>query len=927
VWFGLLGPLLVQLDDGVPRQLAPRQRVLLAALLQVPGQAVSVQRLSELVWDGQPPPSSAVTLRSYVKRLRDALGPAGQARIVAAGGGYMIDAADDEIDVAQFETRMRAGVSAARTGDWRRALDLLNGALALWRGIALADVPSRELQLAEVPRLQEARLEAISWRIEADLWLGNAGEVVPELRSLIAEFPLRESFYGQLMVALCRSDRRADALAVFRAARRVLVSDVGVEPGPELQRLHARILAGDPELLTAPALAGARTGIRARVVPRQLPSPVPHFAGRAAELRVLDGLASTKTRMVVIDGTPGVGKTALAVHWAHRVTASFPDGQLYLNLNGFGPTGTPMTPMDAVGGMLYALNGNETRIPATLDGRVVLYRSLLAGCRMLIVLDNAKDADQVRPLLPGGAGCMVLVTSRVKLAGLVALEAARVLSLDVLTHAEARELVAARLGAEVAAADPGATGRLIDGCARLPLALAIATALIATSPGQSIAMVAAELADTGHGVDALDAGETTARLRAVLDWSYALLSRPAANMFNLMAEHPGPDITAAAAASLAGTPAAAARATLAELATANLVSEHNGRFAFHDLLRLYAASQLATSSNDGRGEAGLRMLVHYTQTAMAAALAISPARELPALQPPSAGVQPESLTSQDQAVSWLRAEHQVLMRVISYASGTGADDYAWRLPLALTDFLDRAGHWHDWAASQRIALAAAQRLGDMFAQAQAHRYIGRASLQLQRDDDALDELTIALGLRHQLGQPTAEAGIYIDLCRVHERRGHIAEALHAARQALQLYRTTGHRAGEAHALNAVGWQLALLGSYSQALGYCEQSLQLATSLELHVVAAQAWDSIGFARHHLKEPERAISSYQHSIDLLEHIGDQYQLTRALTHLGDAQQAAGDPGAARQTWLSALTILDELDHPDADQVRAKIAAARE
>jgi DNA-binding SARP family transcriptional activator len=304
LWFGLLGPLLVQLDDGVPRQLAPRQRVLLAALLQVPGQAVSVQRLSELVWDGQPPPGSAITLRSYVKRLRDALGPAGKARIVAAGGGYKIDAADDEIDVAQFETRLRAGVSAARTGDWRRALDLLNRTLALWRGIALVDVQSRELQLAEVPRLQEARLEAISWRIEADLWLGNAGEVVPELRSLIAEFPLRESFYGQLMVALSRSGRRTDALAVFRAARRVLVSDVGVEPGAELQRLHERILAGDPELLTAPALAGTRTGVRARVVPRQLPSPVPHFAGRAAELRVLDGLASTKTRIVVIDGTP-----------------------------------------------------------------------------------------------------------------------------------------------------------------------------------------------------------------------------------------------------------------------------------------------------------------------------------------------------------------------------------------------------------------------------------------------------------------------------------------------------------------------------------------------------------------------------------------------------------------------------------------------
>jgi DNA-binding SARP family transcriptional activator/tetratricopeptide (TPR) repeat protein len=922
MWFGLMGPLQVRHDDAELLVPAAKQRILLAAVLLTPGSVVSSARLKDLIWNGCPPAGAAVTLRSYVGRLRQTLGPAGQ-RIVTADNGYLIKAAEDEIDLSCYARLCSRGEAALQSRSWQQAATLLHEAEQLWRGSPLADIPCQALKDTGGYPLEQLRQQATQWRIEADLQLGQASTLVPQLYALTAKQPLLETFHRQLMVALYRSGRRADALAAYRHARDVLVSEIGVEPGPELQILHRQILNGDTGLLAAPPGAAPPTREPGPVRPRQLPPPVPNFAGRAGEIRTLDELASTHGHVVVVDGMPGVGKTSLAVYWSHRVAGSFPDGQLYLNLHGFGPAGTPVTPMDALTNLLRALQVNAAQTPATFDSSVGLYRSLLAGRRMLIVLDNAKDADQVRPLLPGEAGCLVLITSRTKLAGLVALQGVCTVSLAVLSPADAQQMIANRLGAGRAAADPVATSRLIDVCARLPLALAIATALIATQPGASIAGVARELESTASRLDALDAGEAAANLRAVFASSYVGLTAPAAHMFSLLSEHPGPDITVAAAASLTGTTTAQAKAALATLVTANLVSMHSGRFALHDLLREYAASQLQAMGGASRKAAGLRMLGHYSLTAAAAARAISPARDLPDMPEPAPGTQPEPLAGQEAALAWLRDEHQVLMRVMSYAAGTGQDEYAWRLPLALTDFHDRAGHWHDWITAQRVALAAAQRLDDICAQARAHRYIGRASFHLRRHDDALEHLTRALTLRHQLGQPGAQAGIHADLSRVHEHRGHRDEALRAAQQALQLYQAIGHRTGEAYALNGVGWQHALHGSFTDALAFCTAALQMSIELDLQVIQAQAWDSVGYIRHHMGEPELAIGSYQRSIDLLRQLGDQFQLSRALTHLGDAHQAAGDPGEAAQAWLGALAILHDLDHPDADHVQARLS----
>jgi DNA-binding SARP family transcriptional activator len=926
VWFGLLGTLQVRIDDR-ELHVPAKQRVLLAALLLTPGQAVSAARMSELVWDGRPPSRAAVTLRSYVKRLRQVLGPSGRARIITTSNGYEIDAADDEIDIAQFDLQLRLGIAAGQSGAWQRAASLLDQAAALWRGSPLADIPCQALQLAEVPRLEEQRLQAIQWRIEAGLHLGKHDRVMPDLQSLTAEHPLHEPFHGQLMVALYRSGRQADALAAYRTARGILVSEIGVEPGPELQLLHERILASDRELLTAAGPEAASVSGQAPAPVRQLPPAVAQFAGRAAELKELDGLSGSTagTVLALLDGTAGVGKTALALHWGHQVAGSFPDGQLFLNLNGFGPAGGPMTSAEAVSRVLQALQVPAARMPASFEGRVALYRSLLADRRMLIVLDNARDAEQVRPLLAGGAGCMVLVTSRFRLTGLVVLEGARSLTLSVLTWAEARQLVARRLGAESAAADPQATDQLIGACARLPLALAIATALIATRPGQSIDSVSRELTQAADSLDVLDAGEAAANLRAVFTWSYDGLTQSAARMFCLLAEHPGPEISTAAAASLAGTTVARARAALLELGRANLLSEQGGgRFAFHDLLRQYAAGQLsARHTSAERLAAGERMLDHYLHSATSAALAITPQRNITDLQPPATGTQPEHIASQDEAFAWFQAEHPVLMRVIAYAADAGADVHAWRLPLAMTDFHDRHGYWHDWAACQRLALAAAERLGDISAQSNAHRYIGRASFLIQQHDDALDHLTRALELRHQIGPPAAEAGIHLDLCRLHEHRGTPQKALDSAWRALDLYQAARQPVGVAFALDAVGLYHALLSRYPEALHYCERALKLATETGYKAAQAQAFESLGFIHLHMDRSDQAISCYQRSLEIYRELGDRYLVTTILSQLGDAHHAAGDPGAASQAWLEALAILEDLDHPDADDVRAKLA----
>jgi DNA-binding SARP family transcriptional activator len=945
--FGLLGPLVVHDGTRPVTVSAPQQRVLLAALLLSAGRVVSVDALAESMWEGQPPAGARGALHSAVQRLRSTLGPSGADLVETRPPGYLITVEDGELDVRAFSLLAARGHAAAEAGSWAQAADLLREALGLWRGEPLADVPSQLLRDREVPPIEDQRLQALATRIDADLHLGRHGEVVAELRQLVAAHPLQEQFHAQLMLSLYRSGRQADALAAYQDVRRVLADQLGIDPGPELTVLHQRILAADGELLlsadgelsssaaeTLSMPAPGRRDLAAgpdHVVPRQLPAATRHFAGRAEPLKVLAGLAaeatgaSPATVITVIDGTAGIGKTTLALHFAHQVAWQFPDGQLYVNLRGFDPAGPPVTPAEAIRLFLEALAVPAARIPAGLDAQAGLYRSVLAGKRMLVLLDNARDVDQVRPLLPASPGCLVVVTSRSQLTSLVAAEGAFPLTLDVLADADAQELLARRLGPSRIAEDPAAADELIRLCAGLPLALSIAAARSASQPGLSLAALNAELHDAGGGrLDALDAGHAATNVRAVLSWSYQQLNASAGRLFRLLGLHAGPDISAAAAASLAGLPLPEARRELGELTRAHLLTEYApGRFGSHDLLRAYAAelAESIDSAAERRAATG-RLLDHYLRTAASAALLLHPTRRPIILAAPQPGVTPEHIDGVGDALAWFAAERRVLMAAAEQGAKAGFDTHAWQIPWALSRFLDTRGRWHEWTLTEQIALAATERLGDRAAQAAAHQRYGYANARLGNYQDAYAHLGLALDIHTERGDHAGQAYVHNALAITLSFQDRYEEALGHAQQALESYTAIGDQSGRALALNSVGWFHATLGDHEQALRSCGRALDLFRGLGHQEGVASALDSLGFAHQQGGSYAEAAACYQQAFELHRDIGSRWGAAEALAHLGDARLATGNPAGARAAWEEAFVILDDLGHPDAAQIRTKL-----
>ena len=902
-----------------------KQRALLAALLLNAGRAVSLDELAEALWGPDPPPSARVTIQNYVMRLRKALGDTGTSRIGTLPSGYAIQADASELDVARFEDLLSAARAAAREERWQDAADQARSAVSLWRGDPLADVGSELLADREVPRLAEMRLQALETRIDADLHLGCHADVITELRRLVARDPLRERLHAQLMLALYRDGRQAEALAAYQRARQVLVEELGAEPGAGLRELHRQMLTGDAAL-ALPARPAARSALA--TPPRELPAGVPHFTGREDALAALTELLrqSAGTMAVsAISGTAGVGKTALAVHWAHQVADSFPDGQLYVNLRGYDPSGIPLPSAEAIRGFLDALGVPATRIPAAPQAQAGLYRSLLSGRRVLILLDNARDAAQVRPLLPGSDGCLVLVTSRSQLTGLAAADGARLLTVDELTHVEALALLSRRLGAERVGAEPGAAAELTTLCARLPLALNIAAARAAARPNHPLASVAAALRGERDRLDAFDTGEPASSARTVFSWSYRNLSQPAARMFRLLGLHPGPDLTVAAAASLAGLPADQANRCLAGLTATHLVAELvPGRFSFHDLLRAYAGEQAdACDSSSARNAALGRMLDHYLHTAQAMATLLCPGRDLLTLPPPMAGVQPEQPGASASALAWFIAERPVISAAARLAADAGLDARAWQLGWILGRYVHRSGHWQEWIVILRAALAAAERVGDPGGQAAIHRDLGNALTHLRSFADAQAHLGLALGMYRQLGDCAGQAHTRLVLGQAFDFQSRPHEALSQARQALEFYRAAGHTAGQANALNNVACYHNALGEYQKALACHQQALALDRQIDNRDGECCTWDCLGDTYRHLGRPAQAIACYRQGIRLFRELGNQPDLAVSLTNLGDALCATGQMPDARAAWQEARVILDDLHDPGAAQVLARLS----
>jgi DNA-binding SARP family transcriptional activator/Tfp pilus assembly protein PilF len=961
VRFRTLGPMLVWDGAAWLAVQAAHQRAVLAILLAEPGRVVSAQRLVDEIWGERPPRSALSAVQGYVMRLRRLLGDRSGKVVVTQGHGYQLVIAEGDLDAAVFEQLVEAGRRGLAGGRLDTAVGELTEALELWRGPALADVPTTPTVTAEASRLEQSRLTALEALLGAQLELGRHADVVDELQRQVAEHPLREGLRAHLMLALYRCGRRAEALEAYRRGRRVLVDELGLEPGPQLRELEQAVLADDARL-AAPTRPGAASpqvgpGPAGRTVPAQLPPTVAGFTGRQAHLRRLDDLLPQKETaapvLVVsaIAGTAGVGKTALAVHWAHQVRDRFPDGQLYVNLRGYA-AGPPLRPIEALARFLQALGVPAEEIPVDEEDAAGLYRSLLAGKRTLVLLDNAHHPDQVRPLLPGSAGCLVLITSRDQLGGLVARDGAIQMSLEALTPPEAGSLLSHLLGDDRVRAEPAAVGELAALCGYLPLALRIAAANLNTRPQRTIADYARRLR-AGDRLAALEVdGDRQAAVRAAFDLSYAAQPPDARRLFRLLGLVPGPDVTAPAAAALAGMSAEAAAQLLDKLATAHLIDEHTAdRYAPHDLLRLYAAEQATAEDGiPGRRAALDRLYDHYLSTVDCVARLLYP--EKLRLPPDYVAQHAIGFAGEAEAMAWLEAERPNLVAAVHHTAEHGPHPVAWRLADALRGYFNLRMHAVDWRAVANAGLSAAAADGQPAAQAAAHLSLATLDWGQSRCQQAIDHYVQVLDLAAEGGWREGHIAAFGNLGNVYFELGQLAQAAEHYTQALAILAQDDWRAGRANGLGSLGEVYHALGRLDEARAALIEARSLhqevgarggeaeavrvlaavhrdagrhAEALDLAHAALELTRDIGDQRceadtlitlagvyHQLGRYQQAAGDYQRALDLARQIGSPYAEAEALTGLAAAHQHGGHPEQAVGHAEEAIAVARKAEH---------------
>jgi tetratricopeptide (TPR) repeat protein/transcriptional regulator with XRE-family HTH domain len=660
-----------------------------------------------------------------------------------------------------------------------------------------------------------------------------------------------------------------------------------------------------------------------RPTPRQLPAHDPRVVGRVEDLRALDAmLAADRMTIAVISGTAGVGKTTLALHWAHQIQSKFPDGQLYAGMRGFGP----QPPLDAnrvLRAFLQDLGVAPQAIPADEDERAAMFRSLLADRRVLVVLDNVRDSEHVRPLLPGSPTCGVIITSRDRLDGLVAAAGAHRRRLDLFDEPTSKQLLAARLGQGSVDDEPEAAGQLARLSAGLPLALSILASRINPAFPTPLADLVTDLRNAQ--LDSLDGGADL-DLRTVFSWSCQRLSPGGARLFRLLGVYPGPDISTHVVAALTGTDLGRARRDIAELVRAHMVTEHRpGRFGCHDLLRVYAAEQAERDEPaEERRAAVRRVLDHFLHSAVAADRQLYSNQTGFVVASPEPGSCPRELTDYAKAVRWFEDEHQVLMACVQHAADDGWDQHAWQLPRALAGYLRLRGHWQDWVHAQNTALETAERIGYLPAQADAHRLLAQAHYSLCEYAETELHAEQAIKLYHELGDQAGEALAHRHLAWAYQDKTDYERAMSHHRQALALFRWSKHVLGEASSLNGLAWTTAHLGDHRAALVLCQQALLIAERTGDRHLLASVHDSLGYIYHRLGSSAQAADNYRQAISAFRDLGSSYFEALSLNSLGDVQLRAADVESATRSWRAAKDILDCLRHPRAAEVAAKLEA---
>ncbi|WP_433274520.1 BTAD domain-containing putative transcriptional regulator [Actinosynnema sp. CS-041913] len=895
-----------------------RQRGVLGVLLVEANQAVSADRLLDRVWGTSPPSKGRDTLYSYLSRLRATLSATDDVRLTRCSEGYRLTVDEQSVDLYRFH-HLLAQAHEVRAGS--SALDLFDRALTLWRGEPLPELDTpwaTDLRAT----LGERRLAAEVDRAEEALRHGRRRTVLVDLTDLARRNPLDERVGGQFMLALYRDGRQAAALAHYQHMRARLADDLGVDPGPHLQRLHQRILVADPTL--------AVPGETLAPVPRQLPAAPLSFTGRADELAALTRAFDTATTrgttgISALAGSGGIGKTWLALHWAHQNLDRFPDGQMFVDMCGFGPGGRPLSSEAAVRGFLDALGVHPGRLPADPHAQASRYRDLVASRRMLIVLDNVATTDQIVPLLPGTSMCTVLVTSRRHLTGLVTRHGAHHIALDVLPGAEARTLLTTGLGAAWAEAEPEAVDELLACCGGIPLALGIVIGHARTHPGPMPAALAAELRKSG--LDALGDIDPTASLPVVLSWSYQTLTPEQSNAFTLLGLSPGPDIDLHAAACLTGLAVDATRSVLRDLEQASLLThDARGRYRMHDLIRSYAITTARQVPEQAREAALRRVVDFYLHTAHAADRVLHPSREPIRLDPPAPGVHIQPPHDEPTAMAWFDAEHACLLA----AQRTNADLHrhrpAWQLAWALASFHTRRGHLSDDLDVWKNALAAAAHLPDPEPLVVAHLMLGCAHADLGGHEEAAGHLDRAVLLAEQHHNATLQGQAHNMLARCWELRGDHRQALEHAIRALDLLRTVDP-VREAAGLNNLGWCHARLGEYEAARAHCRAALDLLRHRREPTVEANTLDSLGYIDHHTGRHRDAIEHYAQALALYRESGDDYHCANTLDRLGQPYAAIGEVERAHTVWLEALESYQRQDRADeAERVRQQLEDLR-